>query len=519
VAGTLAALAWGLAASAQTQTLFTDDFEDGNSTGWSKSGGTWSVVTDGTKVYKQSSTSSDARARAGSSSWTNYAVQARVKPLSFNGTDRFVALVARAQGNTSYYYLTLRNSNQIELKKLVSGSSTTLASKAFTVTAGTWYTLRIEAVGSSLSAYVNGTLQLSATDTQFTSGNVGGATFYAAAEFDDFVVTALSTTPTPTPTPAPTPAPTPTPTPTPAPTPAPTPDPGDGPVGYASVNALGQNGTTGGAGGPVVTVSNATQLLDYIFRTGPYVVQVDGMITVPAAMHKVASDKTIVGLGSNSGISGGGLNMTNGVKNVIIRNLRFINASDDSVNIQESSHHVWIDHCDFSFGYDGLLDIKRGSDYVTVSWNHFHDHDKTMLLGHDDANAAQDLGHLRVTYHHNWFDGTVQRHPRVRFAEPVHVFNNYYFANSGYGVASTMNAGVLVEGNYFENVQNPTVIQTGTSDPGRLVQRNNVFAGSGAPQTAGSVSEPSAYYSYTLDNPADVKSIVTAGAGVGKLGF
>jgi pectate lyase len=107
----------------------------------------------------------------------------------------------------------------------------------------------------------------------------------------------------------------------------------------------------------------------------------------------------------------------------------------------------------------------------------------------------------------------------VRFAEPVHVFNNYYTGNGGYGVASTMNAGVLVEGNYFEAVSNPTVVQTGDSDPGRLVERNNFYVGSGAPQTAGSVSEPSAYYSYTLDNASDVKSVVTAGAGTGKLGL
>jgi len=98
-----------------------------------------------------------------------------------------------------------------------------------------------------------------------------------------------------------------------------------------------------------------------------------------------------------------------------------------------------------------------------------------MLLGHDDGNSAEDLGHLRVTYHHNWFDGSVQRHPRVRFAEPVHVFNNYYVGNSGYGVASTMNAGVLVEGNYFDGVAKPTVTETGDSDPGHLVQRQNVF--------------------------------------------
>src|SRR5215207_5351261 len=68
VAGTLAVFTWwlaALAASAQTQTLFTDNFEDGDAKGWTKSGGTWTVVTDGSRVYKQSSTSSDARARAG----------------------------------------------------------------------------------------------------------------------------------------------------------------------------------------------------------------------------------------------------------------------------------------------------------------------------------------------------------------------------------------------------------------------------------------------------------------------
>ena len=526
---TLLTLLLCLGVAAQTQILFTDNFEDGNSSGWSKSGGTWSVVTDGSRVYKQSKTSGDARARAGSSSWTNYAVQARVKPLSFNGSDRFVALLGRAQSSTSYYYLTLRGSNKIELKKLVSGSSTTLASKPFTVRAGRWYTLRIELNGTSLSAYVDGALQLTATDSQFRAGNVGGATYYATAEFDDFVVTALSgppppppPTPTPSPTPRPVPSPTPTPAPTPTPTPTPdptpTPEPGAGPVGYASVNALGQNGTTGGAGGPTVTVRTSSEFLDYILRPGPYVIRVEGMITVPAGMHRVASDKTILGLGVNSGISGGGLNMTNGVKNVIIRNMKFINANDDSINVQEGAHHVWIDHCDFSFGYDGLLDIKRGADFVTVSWNHFHDHGKTMLLGHSDSNGAQDRGRLRVTYHHNWFDGSSTRHPRVRFAESVHVFNNYYFGNE-YGVASTMNAGVVVEGNYFENVEDTTLVGYAGSDPGRVVARQNHLVNSGAPQTAGSVVEPSTYYSYKLDNAANVKAIVTSGAGVGKLGF
>ncbi|MCP2165359.1 pectate lyase family protein [Goodfellowiella coeruleoviolacea] len=287
------------------------------------------------------------------------------------------------------------------------------------------------------------------------------------------------------------------------------------PVGYAAVNASGQNGTTGGAGGTTVTVSNASDLLKYAQSSSAYVINVSGTITL-SGMNKVASNKTIVGVGSNATITGGGLNLST-VQNVIIRNLTFTNAADDSINLQESTHHVWIDHNNFTNGHDGLVDIKRGSDYVTVSWNRFYNHDKTMLLGHSDDNSSQDLGHLRVSYHHNWFQGTTQRHPRVRFADPVHVYNNYYDGVGSYGVASTMNAGVLVEGNYFKNVKNPTVIQTGDSDEGRLVERNNVYSGSGSPQTKGSVGNPGSYYSYTLDSAANIPSIVSAGAGVGKL--
>ena len=85
------------------------------------------------------------------------------------------------------------------------------------------------------------------------------------------------------------------------------------------------------------------------------------------------------------------------------------------------------------------------------------------------------MGHLRVSYHHNWFDGSNQRHPRVRFGNPVHVYNNYYNNVGGYGVASTEGAGVLVEGNYFENTDDPYHLGEGDSGPGTLVARNNTF--------------------------------------------
>jgi len=285
--------------------------------------------------------------------------------------------------------------------------------------------------------------------------------------------------------------------------------------GFASVSALGQNGTTGGAGGPVVTVTDAETFLDYCDRNEPYVIQVSGTMRI-SSKQGVRSNKTIVGLGSDAEITGGGLDMYRR-QNVIIRNLRFTGAEDDAISIQQSSHHIWIDHCEFSTGADGLIDIVRGADYVTVSWNHFHDHSKTMLIGHSDANGSQDRGALRVSFHHNFFDGTAQRHPRVRFGEPVHVYNNYYRNNTLYGVASTEDAGVLVEGNYFENVAHPIYSGYDESGPGRVVERNNLYVNCGEPETLGTVTEPRTYYAYTLDRPADIPRIVPVGAGVGKI--
>jgi pectate lyase len=282
------------------------------------------------------------------------------------------------------------------------------------------------------------------------------------------------------------------------------------PVGYASMNG----GTTGGASGATVTATSASQLNTYATSSTPYVIRLTGSISV-SGMQKVASNKTIIGVGTSGRITGGGLNVSQ-AKNVIIRNLTFTNASDDAINVQYSTN-VWIDHNDLSNGYDGLTDIKRGSDFVTVSWNHYHDHDKTALLGHSDDNAGEDLGHLRVTYVHNWFDGTGQRHPRVRFANPVHVLNNYYNDIGSYGVASTENAGVYVERNYFENVDRPTSLQEGSSDEGNIKVLNNYLVNSATPVTRNPGSVAAIPYSYTPEANSSVKATVTAGAGVGHI--
>ncbi|MBG0564993.1 pectate lyase family protein [Actinoplanes aureus] len=290
--------------------------------------------------------------------------------------------------------------------------------------------------------------------------------------------------------------------------------------GFASVAGLGLTGTTGGAAGPTVTVTTSADLARYAGANTPYTILVSGRISA-GGMITVVANKSILGVGANAEITGGGLQLgttTRPGNNVIIRNIRFSNASDDSISVTNSAHHVWIDHNEFLPGYDGSLDIKRKSTFVTVSWNRFRGTDKTMLLGHSD-NYREDVGYLKVTYHHNWFEGSNQRHPRVRFGEPVHVYNNYYDDIGLYGIASTENAGVVAEGNYFENVAFPCYSVSGyaESNPGRLVQRANAFVNSGSCEAGGTVAEPSGYYGYQLDAASSVPSIVTAGSGVGRI--
>jgi len=324
--------------SAFAATLFSDDFNDGNATGWSTSGGSWSVVTDGSPAYRQGSTGADAKALTGTSTWSNYTVQARVKPIAFNGSGRSVGIAARAQNTTNFYSLVLSNAGRLELRRISGGGVTTLASTPTTVTTGAFATLRLEAFGTTLRGYLNGATTVTASDSTFATGRIGLVASYASAVFDDVVVTdtagpgpTTSTTTTSLP-----------PTPTQPPV---DPQPGR-PDGFAAVNALGQNGTTGGAGAPTVTVTNATDLAAYAGANTPYTILVSGRITFDD-MITVTANKSILGVGSSAVIDGGGLQLgstTRPGNNVIIRNITFMNASDNSVSVTNSAHHVWIDH-------------------------------------------------------------------------------------------------------------------------------------------------------------------------------
>ncbi|GAA3305141.1 hypothetical protein GCM10020218_106160 [Dactylosporangium vinaceum] len=233
MAGGVAAFTAVAAAAAQlafAATLFSDNFEDGDTGGWSKSGGTWAVVSDGSKVLSQSSSGSEnAREFAGDAGWTNYTVSARVKPASI-GSGGHAALLARASSSTTFYRLALL-SGSVQLQAVNSGSVTVLGQVSRTVSTGTWYTLSLSVSGSTIAGSVDGTSVGSATNSSVAKGRIGVQTVYAAAAFDDVTVSDTAG-PTPTTTgPGSTASPTKSPTPTPTPTPTGTGGGGSTPTG------------------------------------------------------------------------------------------------------------------------------------------------------------------------------------------------------------------------------------------------------------------------------------------------
>ncbi len=244
--------------------------------------------------------------------------------------------------------------------------------------------------------------------------------------------------------------------------------------------------------------------------------------------------------------------------NIIIRNINFrqpkANNGADAVSMQECDG-VWVDHCTFTSlnqtkDYeDGSTDVTHASKNVTVSWCHYVKTQKSCLVGH--SNSASADAAITATFHHNWFDQSNSRHPRVRFGK-VHVYNNLYDNNATYGVGSAYGAKVLVEYNYFDGVRLPTDIctypakQSGSSwvsnltgsVAGYLYATQDVYVNKpsnasdpypftnmaytkygGTAGTALTYADFKPAYDYVVTAAEDVPTVVKDGAGYGKLGW
>ncbi|GAA2897520.1 hypothetical protein Acy02nite_65030 [Actinoplanes cyaneus] len=192
-AGAVTALVAVLVPNASaSSTTFSDDFENGTSA-WSKSGGTWSVVTDGSKVYSQSKADSElSRVFAGDTSWGDYSVQAKVKGVTF-GSGGLAGVAARAGSSSTMYRLALLGTGKAELQAVKGSTVSVLASAPVSGTT-TWHTLRIDASGSTIKGFLDGTAIGSGTGTLPGTGRIGLVTAKASAEFDDVAVTPVTAT-------------------------------------------------------------------------------------------------------------------------------------------------------------------------------------------------------------------------------------------------------------------------------------------------------------------------------------
>lgn len=245
----------------------------------------------------------------------------------------------------------------------------------------------------------------------------------------------------------------------------------------------------------------------------------------------VSLNLTIEGIGSDAAIKGFGI-LVRGASFIEFRNFAVLNCMDDCLSLNTKNSHIWIHNMDFFYGQpgsaadqvkgDGTVDLKDLTTNVTISYNHFFDSGKSSLCG-----MKSEADTCYVTYHHNWFDHSDSRHPRIRTIS-THVYNNYFDGNSKYGVGITSGASAFVESNYFRNCKYPMLSSgqgtdalgdgTFSGEAGGIIKAfGNVMTGQNGYRTYQSNGQSSDAYEVT--NRADqVPATVTTVKNTNKAG-
>ena len=235
-----------------------------------------------------------------------------------------------------------------------------------------------------------------------------------------------------------------------------------------------------GATTECVGLQNILTALKKGYETRPLAIRLIGNVTDPTDTDhgdividmgkKEGMSVTLEGVGNDATANGWGIRVKN-AQDVEIRNIGIMNVDSDegdNIGLQQDNKYVWVHNCDFFYGHagsdkdqvkgDGALDCKK-STYITFSYNHFWDNGKSNLLGLSEGTTDG----LYITYHHNWYDHSDSRHPRVRYYS-AHVYNNYYDGNAKYGAGSTLGSSVFMEANYFRNCKYPMMTSMQGSD-------------------------------------------------------
>jgi len=191
-----------------------------------------------------------------------------------------------------------------------------------------------------------------------------------------------------------------------------------------------------------------------------------GGLQIKGKNDKIDVNITFEGIGEDATLYGFGL-VGNKTSSVEIRNLGLLWFKDDGLSLKTASH-TWVHNLDIFYGQpgsasdqvkgDGSMDVKDNSQYVTFSYVHLWDSGKTSLCG-----MKSETGPNYIDYHHNWFDHSDSRHPRIRTMS-VHVWNNYYDGVAKYGVGAAYKSCAFVESNFYRNTKNPMLISMQGTD-------------------------------------------------------
>ncbi|GAC1313809.1 MAG: hypothetical protein NVSMB24_37570 [Mucilaginibacter sp.] len=289
-------------------------------------------------------------------------------------------------------------------------------------------------------------------------------------------------------------------------------------MGYAMVNGT----TTGGTGGQTVTISTLADLKTAVADSTAKIVYVSG--------HILGNGDDPVYVGSNTTIIGKPGAIIEGislyvfsVNNIIIQNITFRNyVTDAAVMIKFAATHIWVDHCDFAtdrnqgWAYWGKdISITNASDFVTVSWSRFHDTNLSFLISGGIAGNTEDIGHLHVTLHHNFWYNVGEREPNMNYGS-VHVFNNYHLNNDGYSLGARADGNVRTDNEYFSGCSKPLTTNLAGDPPGYFSGvATNIYSNCGANDITTPISSWVPEYSYgaVLDPAANVPAIVQKGSG------
>ena len=264
-------------------------------------------------------------------------------------------------------------------------------------------------------------------------------------------------------------------------------------------------GTTGGgnkASQKASTLAQMQALIDEYAGSGGLVIEYTGSFdfksisdacvqhTLEPQVLEIKRKNDITVIGADGSAANFGIHIASTASNIIVRNMTIglTPGADgsDIVSIEGMSDgfpsKIWIDHNEFFTSmiecdgagdteFDGMVDLKKGADEVTVSYNYFHDHHKVSLNGASDS----DTDVRRITFHHNLFENVGARVPLQR-GGLSHLLNNYFLDVLVSGINVRMNGNSLIEGNYFENVKNP-VTSRDSDEIGFWDLRNNNLAG------------------------------------------